>query len=141
MKNFNYIILLLALFILVVSCGDDEKSTNEPDIEIDQALVGSWELTKILQPIATTPSAVGIALTAVFSSDGTLEFTTTDADGLTVDTGTWRASDGKLTITLEGVDPETSDYSIVENITTINGFPVEFQGTVILATLEFTKSQ
>ncbi|MCW8849924.1 MAG: copper resistance protein NlpE [Melioribacteraceae bacterium] len=140
MKTINIkFVLILLLFGMLISCSDDDKSSTEPGDEIDQALVGTWELTNILAPLATTPAAVGLALTAVFNADGTMELTTTDSDGTVVDPGTWSTSDGKVTITLEGGEPGTSSYSINGNVATLSGFPVDFQGNIVLATLEFTK--
>lgn len=140
MKNINIkIVLILLFFGMLISCSDDKKSSTEPDNEIDQALVGSWELTNILAPISTTPAAVGLALTASFNADGTMQMTTTDVDGTVVDSGTWGTSDGKITITLEGEEPGSSSYSINGNVATLTGFPIDFQGTTVLATLEFTK--
>lgn len=139
MKKLTFrFISILVLAGVLISCSDD-KSSTEPEKEIDQALVGSWELTNILAPFATTPAAVGIALSAVFNSDGTMQLTTTDVDGTVVDDGTWSTSDGKITITLEGDEPGTSSYSVNGNTATLTGFPVDFQGNVVLATLEFTK--
>ena len=137
--NINYKFFYLILSVFIISCSDDDKSTTEPDVNIDQALVGNWELTSILAPIATTPGAVGLALTAKFNADGTMQLTSTDVDGTVVDEGTWSTSDGEITITLEGEDPGSSPYTVDGNTATISGFPVDFQGTVILATLEFTK--
>lgn len=141
MKYINYKFLALLIFsVLLLSCSDDDKSSTEPDNqEIDAALVGSWELTKILAPLATTPAAVGIALSADFNADGTMQLTTTDASGTIVDEGSWSTADGIITITLEGEDPGSSAYSVSDNTATISGFPVTFQGTTVLATLEFTK--
>lgn len=137
--NFNFFLLLI-ITVIAVSCGDDKNSSTEPENGIiDQAVVGSWELTNILAPFATTPAAVGIALTVIFNADGTMQLTTIDVDGTVVDTGTWSTSDGKITITLEGEEPGSSNYSIGGNIATFSEFQVEFQGTTILATLEFTK--
>jgi hypothetical protein len=142
MKTINIkFVLILLLIGMLISCSDDKKSSTEPESnnENDQALVGTWKLTKILAPIATTPQAVGLDLTANFAADGTLQFTTIDADGTTVDGGTWSTKDGVLTITIEGEDPGTSPYTVAGNIATISAFPVDFQGSVLLASLEFTK--
>ena len=140
MKSINIkFVLILLFFGLLISCSDDEKSSTEPNGDIDQALVGTWELTNILAPFPTTPAAVGLSLTAKFNSDGTMQLTTTDVDGTVVDDGTWSTSDGKVTLTLEGEEPGTSSYTISGNVATLTGFPVEFQGNILLATLEFTK--
>jgi len=146
MKKTNYkFILLILLGFLIISCGDDDKSTTEPDINIDQALVGTWDLTKITIVSGTvtidlTPAQAGIAFTAVFNSDGTFESTSTDSDGTTVDTGTWGASEGVLTITIEGDDPIISPYTVNGNIVSIEEYsvPIPNLGN-IPAALEFTK--
>ena len=134
-------IILVLLFIgIFISCSDDKSSTEpESNNGNDQALVGTWKLTKILAPIATTPAAVGLELLASFSDNGTLQFTTTDSDGTAIDEGSWSTADGNLTITIAGEDPATSPYTVVGNIATISAFPVDFQGSVLLASLEFTK--
>ena len=140
MKKINTkLVLILLFFGMLISCSDDKKSSTEPETEIDQALVGTWELTNILAPFPTTPAAVGLALTAVFNADGTMQLTTTDVDGTVVDPGTWGTAEGKITITLEGEEPGSSSYSVDGNVATLTGFPVSFQGNVVLATLEFTK--
>ncbi len=148
MKNFIYktgLLFLLTLFLAItqISCSDDDNSTGPDDTTgesgQDPALVGTWTLTKILAPFPTTPEGVGISLEADFNADGSLQFTTTDADGTAIDEGSWSTADGNLTITIEGEDPATSPYTVVGNIATISAFPVDFQGTVVLASLEFTK--
>jgi hypothetical protein len=135
------LILLLAIFF--ISCSDDDKDNSPTDPggngEIDNALVGTWVLQKILAPIATTPDAAGIFLTAIFNDDGTMQLTTIDSEGTTVDLGTWGTSNGNITITLEGEDPVTSSYTVDGDIATISNFEVEFQGTTVLASLEFVK--
>lgn len=106
---------------------------------IDPNLVGTWKLTKILAPIQTTPEAVGIDLTAVFDADGTLEFTTTDAEGTTVDEGTWSTLNGNITIKIDGDEPITSPYTVNGNIASITSFTIVFNDSPITASLEFTK--
>lgn len=141
MKYINYKFFVLLIFsVLLVSCSDDDKSSTEPgDAQIDAALVGSWELTKILAPLVATPAEINLALSADFNPDGTMQLTTIDDSGTIVDDGTWSTADGIITITLEGENPGSSAYSVSDNTATISGFPVTFQGTTVLATLEFTK--
>ena len=140
--NISLLFLIsVVLSLTIISCSDD--SSTEPKDEnnavLDQALIGTWELTKITKPIVTTPDLIGLALTAVFTGDGNLQFTTTDTDTVTTDSGTWSTSGGVLTITIDGETPGVSPYTVVGNKATINDFPVEFQGTILLASLEFTK--
>jgi hypothetical protein len=135
-KKFSFIILSA---VIISSCSKDKNSPTSPNLEHDQALIGTWVLTQITSPIVTTPEALGISLTAVFSSDGKTSLTTVELDSTTTDSGTWGTSDGKITITLEGEDPVTSSYSVNGNTATINQYPVNFQGALILASLEFTK--
>ena len=142
MKTIHKKLVLMLLFVgILISCSDNKKSSTEPESTNgnDQALVGTWKLTKILAPLATTPEAVGLELLASFSANATLQFTTTDVDGTAIDEGSWSTSNGNLTITIEGEDPATSPYTVVGNIATISAFPVDFQGSVLLASLEFTK--
>lgn len=142
MKTTLFKILFFSLFLgLLVSCSDDDdNSSTEPEAGgYDQALVGTWQLTQILSPIVATPAAIGLSLTAVFEEDGTITFTTIDAEGTAVDTGTWSTSGGNLTIKLEGEDAATSPYSVDGNFASISAYPIEYQGTSILASLEFTK--
>lgn len=141
MKNIIYKIFLLSLLLgLAIGCSDDDKSSTEPETgERDPALVGTWQLTKILSPLATAPGAIGLSLTAVFEDNGTVTFTTIDIDGTAIDTGTWSTSDGNLTINLEGEDSATSPYTIDGSTANITEYPIEYGGTSILASLEFTK--
>jgi len=143
MFRFNYkFFFLIILTAAIISCSDDDDSSTAPEgnAEIDNALVGTWVLTKILAPIATTPEAAGISLTALFNEDGTLELTTVDSEGTSINTGTWSTSSGTITITIEGEEPGSSAYTVDGNTATIDGFPVSFQGSVIMASLEFTKA-
>jgi hypothetical protein len=144
MKKLIYILfLILFASAFIISCSDDDDdSTTGPDSNdgLDQSLVGTWVLTKILSPIAASPEDVGIALTVVFNDDGSMELTSEDAESTATYPGTWSTKNGELTITLEESEPGTSPYSINGNIATISQFPVEFQGNTILASLEFTKS-
>jgi len=142
MNRLEYIILsVLIIGVTFYSCKDDDDSPAEPEqnLVIDQELVGTWELTNILAPIATTPDLIGLALTAVFNGDGTAQFTTVESDSTTIDAATWGTLNDQLTLTFEGEAPRVSPYSINGNMATISSFPVEFQGSDILATLEFTK--
>jgi hypothetical protein len=148
MKNFTYktgllFLLTLLLTITQISCSDDDNSTGPNDTPEDggqdPALVGTWKLTKILAPIQTTPEGVGIALVAEFNSDGKLQFTTTDAEGTSLDSGTWSTLNGVVTFTLEGEDPVSSPYTVNGNTAIIQSYSFEFDGTPITATLEFTK--
>ncbi len=140
MKNNIKILLFIILSIFIVSsCSKDKSSPTSPDLVIDRELVGTWELTSILSPYQATPEQLGLSLTTVFKDDGTFEFTTTQSDSTTIDTGTWGTADGNITITFEGEDSATSPYTIEGTKATIENFPVNYLGTSILATLEFTK--
>lgn len=148
MKNITYKFALLFLFTLLlsitqISCSDDDNSTGPTDnggeITQDPALVGSWKLTRILAPIQTTPEGVGISLDAEFNADGTFQFTTTDADGTSIDGGSWSTQNGELTFTIEGEDSVTSPYTVDGNTAIIQSYSFDFDGTPITATLEFTK--
>lgn len=144
MKKINYRYLLILLFsVLIISCGDDDKSSTEPELELDPAIVGTWDLTKITTtatgtPIILTPAQAGLSFTSTFNSDGTFESTIIDVDGTTVDTGTWGVSGGVLTITLVGEEPENTPYSINGDVVTLDS-TIPYQGLDIPATLEFTK--
>ncbi|MCB0731703.1 MAG: lipocalin family protein [Ignavibacteriae bacterium] len=138
-KNINKILTVLFLAIIIFACSDDKKSSTEPELVVDQDLVGTWVLTQITSPVTASPETLGLSLTAVFNDDGTVEFTTIDSDGTTVDTGTWGTSNGTLTLEIEGESPASSAYSVTGDKATISGFPVEFQGNVVMAGLEFTK--
>ena len=143
MKNiFLKAVLVLLVGLLLTSCSDDKKSSTEPETVSgpDQALVGNWVLTKILSPIVTTPDVIGLSLTVEFNVNETLQFTTVDQEGTVVESGTWTTSGKNLTITLEGSEPGTSPYSITDNKVAISAFPFDFQGTVVMASLEFEKA-
>ncbi len=137
----KYSLILLLTFFFISCSDDDDKSPTGPggNGEIDNALVGTWVLTKILAPIATTPDVAGISLTATFNDDGTMQLTTIDEEGVSIDMGTWGTSNGTITITLEGEEPASSTYTVNGNTATIMDFAVEFQGATVLASLEFEK--
>lgn len=140
-QNFTYILILLFAAI-IISCSDD-KSSTEPELIIDQALVGTWDLTKIIAKLGTsnlelTPEQAGYSVTAVFKDDLTFQSTTTESDSVTVDAGTWGTKDGTLTITIDGEEPEFSPYVVEGNVATLES-TVPYQGFEIDATLEFTK--
>jgi len=135
-----FLILLASFFI--VGCEDDPtEPEHELELEVDQNLVGTWELTKITKPIVTTPAAVKIGLTAVFNQDATLQFTTIDYSDTTttIDPGTWSTLEGVLKITLENEDSKSSPYSVNDSLATIDEYSILFNGTVIVAGLEFTR--
>ncbi|MFZ1292118.1 MAG: lipocalin family protein [Melioribacteraceae bacterium] len=143
MKKLNFIYIIVILFAaIIISCSDD-KSSTEPELVVDPALVGTWELTKIIANLGTTnleltPEQAGYNVTAIFRDDLTLESTTVNGDSTTIDTGTWGTKDGVLTLALDGEEPETSPYAIEGNVATIES-TVPYQGFEIDATLEFTK--
>lgn len=144
-NNYKIITVLLFLFFILTNCSDDKSSTEpELNLSVDQALVGTWDLTKITTnvggtPLTLTPEQAGIASTATFNADGTFESVNTDSEGTTTDIGTWGVSDGKLYLMIEGEETDSSVYSINGNVATIEStVPVEGFGEVP-ATLEFTK--
>lgn len=141
-RKIYLVILFFLAFLFIAGCEDDPTEPElEIELEADLNLVGTWELTKITKPIVTTPALVGIALTAVFNQDATLEFTTIDFSDTTttIDTGIWSTSEGVLKITLENEDPKTSPYTVSDSLATIDEYSILFNGTVIVAGLEFTR--
>ena len=150
MNKFTYKIGLLFLLILIlsltqISCGDDSSTgpKEEGNLVIDQELVGTWVLTKIIAkfgttPLELTPEQAGISNTVTFEEDLSFESTSTEGDTTTVDLGTWGTNNGILTITINGEEPETSPYSIVGNVATIQS-TIPYQGLEVNANLEFTK--
>ena len=147
MKKVNYKFVLVFVFsLLILSCSDDDKSSTEPngDLSIDQALIGTWDLTKITTnatgtTLEFTPQQAGIALTTTFSGDGTFQSTTTTAEGTEVDSGTWGVKDGSLHILIEGEETETSPYTLNGNVAMLESIvPLTGVGE-IPAILEFTK--
>ena len=90
-KLINILFLILIATVFIISCSDDDDdSTTGPDSNngLDQSLVGTWVLTKIISPPISL-EAVGIALTAVFNDNGSMELTSEDAEGTVTYTGTW----------------------------------------------------
>jgi len=145
MRNFINRFIVIAILnivalLFIVSCKE-ESTEPKTKLSIDESLVGKWELTKITKPVVTTPEAQGLALTALFNQDATMQFTTViNADTTTtIDTGTWSTADTTLTITLQDEEPKSSPYVIRNNVVTIREYSIEFNGTLFLATLEFTK--
>lgn len=142
MKKINFIYISLILFaVLISSCSEDK--TTEPKLILDPALVGTWDLTKIIAKFGTTdieltPEQAGYNVTANFKDDLTFKSTTVTSDSTTIDTGTWGTNDGTLTITIDGEEPESSPYTIDGNVVTIES-TVPYQGVEIDANLEFTK--
>ncbi|MEE9429988.1 MAG: lipocalin family protein [Melioribacteraceae bacterium] len=138
---FTTLVVISVVTLLFISSCKEESTEPKIEVSIDQELVGTWELTKILKPIVTTPEAQGLALTAIFNQDATMQFTTViDADTTTtINTGTWSVADTVLTITFQDEEPKSSPYVISNSIVTISEYSIEFNGTPFLATLEFTK--
>lgn len=142
MKKSNFIYISLILFVVLISSCSEDKTT-EPKLILDPALVGTWDLTKIIAKFGTsdielTPAQAGYNVTAIFKDDLTFESTTVTSDSTTIDTGTWGTKEGTLTLTIDGEEPEASPYIIDGNVATIES-TVPYQGVEINATLEFTK--
>ncbi len=136
--NFSLILLFSAI---IFSC---KESSTEPKLELDAKLIGTWELTKIKTSIAgqdveLTPQAAGISSTVTFKSDGTFESVNTDSDGTTNDKGTWGTSNGNLTITITGEEPETAPYTFIDDNNVSIDRNIEISGNQVFATLTFTK--
>lgn len=146
MKNiYINLFIVLLLSTVFISCSDDKKTTTEPtsNLEIDPAIVGTWDLTKITTSVTgtlldLTPTQAGLSFTVTFNNDGSFESTTIDSDGTAIDTGVWGASEDVLTITIDGEDPDNSPYVIDGDIVTLDS-TVPLNGLEIPATLEFTK--
>ncbi|MGK9368447.1 lipocalin family protein [Melioribacter sp. Ez-97] len=137
MKNLLKSLLVLSLLTFIACSEDSNPTSSEP------TLTGTWKLTAITihtdsGDLNLLPEAIGYSMTVVLNEDGTYQATYTDADGQYTETGTWTESDGKLTITVDGL-PETVEYTLSGNkLTFSTTMDIEGFGTQNV-TLEFTK--
>jgi len=122
-KHFKRSALLLAVIVVAVfisSCNDDKD--DNPVSSSGDELVGTWVLTKIIIPsygnAEMTPEQAGITATFILRTDRTFTVTTTDSTGTEVETGTWSAANGK--VSLKG-DTETVEmpYTLTGNKLTV----------------------
>lgn len=147
MKNsiLKYIstLFVLSVFFFMFSCGDD--SPSEPKLVVDQNLVGTWELTKIItsvgsQNVELTPEQAGISSTVTFNSDLTFSSISVDADSVrTEDTGTWGTLNGELTIKFSDGETKKSEYKFLDNGDVSIDQTVKLSQGEIFATLVYTK--
>jgi hypothetical protein len=133
---------IIITFLFISACDD---SSTEPKLVVDQKLVGTWELTKIItsigsQDVELTPEAAGISSTVTFNSDLTFHSTSTDADGITTeDTGTWGTLNGELTIKITNGDTMKGPYKFLDNGDVSIDRTVKLSQGEIFATLVYSK--
>ncbi len=142
-KKFVLYLLFISIALLfVVSCND---SSTEPKQSIDQKLVGTWVLTKIItsvgsQNIELTPEQAGISSTVTFKSDLTFHSISIDADSVrTEDTGTWGTLNGELTIKFSDGEIMKGKYKFLDNGDVSIDRKVKLKQGEIFATLVYTK--
>jgi len=134
--------LILITFIFINSCDD---SPTEPKLVVDQKLVGTWELTKIItsvgsQNVELTPEQAGIASTVTFNSDLTFSSISIDADSIrTDDTGTWGTLNGELTIKITNGETMKGPYKFLDNGDVSIDRTVKLSQGEIFATLVYSK--
>ncbi len=144
-KN-NFLIKLPVSIILVMliafACNKTEKGPTEPEVTIDNALVGTWELTKITVPLldtTLTADEADVHITMVFKADGSFESTTIDSAGTEIDKGKWSASNNTLTLKFDDGTEQKGDYTINGNTASLN-WTIDFEGYTVPAILEFVKT-
>lgn len=118
LRQSTLLLVLIALAVLASSCKKDDDPVSSNGDE----LVGIWVLTKIIVPAygnaEMTPEQAGISATFILRSDRTFSVTTADSSGTSVETGTWSAANGK--VSLKG-DTETIEmpYTLSGNKLTV----------------------
>ncbi len=141
-KSVQFISLLFSLIIIIVSCKD---AATEPELVVDQKLVGTWKLTKIItslgsQDVELTPEQAGISSTVTFNSNLTFHSISIDADSVrTEDTGTWGTLNGELTIKISGGETMKGTYKFLDNGDVSIDRKVKLSQGEIFATLVYTK--
>ena len=116
MKKINYKYLLFVFSCtLLVSCRKDNMSILEPELSLDLALYGTWDITKLTTTTGLTAifSHVDESLfTIKFNRNGVFESTTVEFNDSKVETGVWEAVDGILTVLVNGEEYIYSPYTI-----------------------------
>ncbi len=111
--------------------------------ERDNRLVGQWDLLEVFVPslnLTYTAQQLGITALADFLDNGNYEFTTTDDTGaVEVEIGTWKTSNGTLTITYNDGTVEDTNYSIEGNIGILKSTYEIAPGSEIPAEFKFEK--
>jgi len=112
----------MAIFSLLVGCGDDDSSPTEPTRDME--LVGDWKVTTwttVADGEAVTLSesqldSLGIAWTLGIEENGTVEQITNISGPMLTMTGTWETSGNHLTLELIGPSDDPTamvyDYNI-----------------------------
>ncbi|GEM_PF-4874290 len=133
---------LVLILLISFGCKKTEEGPTEPKPTIDNALVGTWELTTITVPLLdTTLSAqeANVQITMVFRADGSFEATTIDSSGTEVDKGKWSASNNTLTLKFDDGTEQKGEYTINGNVASLN-WTIDFEGYTVPAILEFRKA-
>lgn len=139
-KKFSLILLAL-LIVTLAGCKKDDN----PVAPSENDLVGTWVLTQIyltsLGNMPVNPAEYGISGSFVLRSDKTftVTFTFPDSEGPEVETGTWSAANGKITLKSSMGESDELPYTLSGNklnVETIIELPVLGEQP---AKLEFTK--
>ncbi len=134
--------ILVLLVLIAFGCNKTEDNPTGPEATIDNALVGTWQLTKITVPLLDTiltAQEAGVEITMVFKADGSFEATTIDSTGTEVDKGTWSTSNSTLTLKFDDGTEQKGEYTIQENVASLN-WTIDFEGYTVPAILEFVKA-
>lgn len=122
-----FALLLVSMLLLHVNC-DKDKNPTEPT---EESLVGTWELTKIT--IVTDETTVltdeiltqmGAYWTLKLKSDQTFE-SNYNLEEQEDETGTWSKSDNNLKVTFDSGGSDTYEYSLNNNVLTLEWTDVE----------------
>lgn len=122
MKNFKaflILILFVSLSVAITSCKDEDNPTSSSGDE----LFGTWVLTKVIVTsvgnMELSPEQIGISVTIEMKNDHTFKATAVDSSGTDIQTGTWTAANGK--VTLKGTDGTTQEmpYTYKDGLLTI----------------------
>ena len=122
MKKYHIVKFLVFIIVSVVLLSACKKDDN-PVASNGDELVGVWVLSKVIVPAYNnaelTPEYLGTSVKFDIRSDRSFTATVTDTSGTDIQTGTWSASNG--TVSLKGNDGTSQDmpYSVSGNTLTV----------------------
>ena len=141
MHSLGKIVYFIYVIIFLSICGcKKEDDLLGPEGE----LPGTWILTKIttttaLGAVDLTPEQADFYMTLIIRADGTYQATIINKSDTTVDSGTWTAANGTITINHQDNTSETGAYILTWNKFVVNTTIKGSTSEMIPVKLGFTK--
>lgn len=135
---------IVFLFYVIISLSITGCNKEDDPVGPEGELPGTWILTKIttttaLGAVDLTPEQADFYMTLILRADGTYQATIINKSETTLDSGTWTAANGNITINHQNNTSETGAYTLTWNKFVVNTTIMGPTNEMVPVKLGFTK--